>query len=230
MFIDSLHQAFSLITHANGELFRIVSRSLGLALTSTAISLVIGLPLGVLIAQARFRGRSVLITLTHTGMAVPTVVIGVVFYCLLTRSGPLSIFSLLYTKAAIVIGQIALGLPIVVSLTISAISNLDANLFKLLDIMGGSKLRRIWTLLHEARFALATAVVACFGRLISEVGVAMILGGNIKGFTRTMTTAIALEHDKGELAMALALGLILLMLAFGINLVFQYCQSRGRKQ
>lgn len=222
MLMDSLKDAFSLIAGFDPEFLEIVVRSLYLAAISTVISTIVGTSIGLFISERNFFGKRTLITLINTGMAVPTVVIGIVFYCILSRSGPLGMYDLLYTKFAIIIGQLCLGIPIVISFVISGHSQIDSNIIKLVDMFRARGTKKHFTLLNEMRFAIATAVIACFGRVVAEVGVAMILGGNIKGYTRTITTAIALEHDKGELSLALALGLVLLVMSFIINLSFQH--------
>ncbi|MFH1653083.1 MAG: ABC transporter permease [Pseudomonadota bacterium] len=229
MFLDSIQQALLNITNLNPELLNIVLRSLLLATTSTFVAAIVGISLGISIARSNFSGKRLIISLINTGMAFPTVVVGIVLYCILSKNGPLGIYSLLYTKIAIILGQIVLGLPIVIAITISSISHLDKNLFKLIDIFNARGSLKLFTILKEARFGIITAIVACFGRVIAEVGVSMILGGNIKEYTRTMTTAIALEHDKGELSLALALGIILLCISLGVNILFQHYKPHERE-
>ena len=187
---------------------------------------VMGVPLGFFIAFENFKGKQLVITCLNTLLAVPTVVIGLFVYVFISRRGIFGPMDLLYTKKAIVIGQTFLILPLVATLTIAAVSRIDSRYRLTAMTLGANRLQTAWVLVREARFALIAAVIAAFGRVISEVGISMMLGGNAKGFTRTMTTAMALEYDKGEFVLAVALGILLLLLAFGINLLFIFVQGR----
>jgi len=195
----------------------IVLTSLEVSLLATLLSSMVGVPLGALIALKRFRGKPVLQVILNTMMALPTVVIGLLGYAVLSRRGPLGALELLYTPAGISVGLFVLALPTVVNLTLAAIQGLDPRLIVTCKMLGATPVQQTWKILKEGRFAVTAAIVVAFGRVISEVGIAMMLGGNIRGFTRTMTTAIALETAKGEFELGLALGMILLAVALGVN-------------
>ena len=169
-----------------------------------------------------------IITVLNTLLALPTVVIGLFVYSFVSRRGVFGPLDLLYTQKAIIIGQIILIVPVVAAFTIAAISRIDERYRKAAMTLGANRLQTAWILFREARFGIVAAVIAAFGRVISEVGISMMLGGNIKGFTRTMTTAMALEYDKGAFTLAVALGIILLGLSFGMNLLFHFFQGRAR--
>lgn len=210
-------QAIFLVLSADPALMEIIGLSLQVSLTAVAIACVIGLPLGALLAVARFRGRRFVILLINTLMGLPPVVVGLLVYLLLSRSGPLGVLELLYTPAAMVAAQAILVTPIITSLTRQTIKDLLGEYDEFLRSYGLSTSRRVATLLFEGRLRLATAVLAGVGRAIAEVGAVIIVGGNINHVTRTMTTAIALETSRGNLEFALALGMILLSLALVIN-------------
>ncbi len=195
----------------------IVLTSLEVSLLATLLSSMVGVPLGALIALKRFRGKPFLQVILNTMMALPTVVIGLLGYAVLSRRGPLGALELLYTPAGISVGLFVLALPTVVNLTLAAIQGLDPRLVVTCKMLGATPVQQTWKILKEGRFAVTAAIVVAFGRVISEVGIAMMLGGNIRGFTRTMTTAIALETAKGEFELGLALGMILLAVALGVN-------------
>jgi tungstate transport system permease protein len=179
------------------------------------------------VATYKFPGRGVAITLLNTLMAMPTVVIGLVGYALLTRNGPLGVYGLLYTPAAMIIGQFALILPLTVTLSMSAAKSMGRRAAETALTLGATRARAAATVVLEGRFAFMTAVAAAFGRAVGEVGVAMMLGGNIRGATRTMTTAIALETSKGEFAVALALGIVLMAVALAANIAIRALQARA---
>jgi tungstate transport system permease protein len=218
---NALHKAGELIWTLDRDLIECVRISLQCSLTATAMAVLVGTPLAVLIGRRRFRGRRALRVAAHTGMAVPTVVIGLLFYSLLSRSGPLGPAGMLYTPWAIIVGEFALGFPIIVALFSSATAALDAKLEATARTLGAGPLRTFLTLLREAKVGLIAATMAAFGRLCSELGIAMMLGGNIRHHTRTMTTAIAVETAGGQFALALAMGLILLGIALVINVAAQ---------
>jgi tungstate transport system permease protein len=225
--IDSLCSAFVLVFSLDREVYFIVWTSLKVSALATFFASVLGVPLGTLIALRRFRGKSVLLVVLNTLMALPTVVVGLLFYAILSRRGPMGDLGFLYTPVGISIGLFVLAIPTVVNLTLAAIQGLDPRLMLTCKLLGATPAQQTWKLLVEARFAVTAAVVVAFGRVISEVGIAMMLGGNIRGFTRTMTTAIALETSKGEFELGLALGTLLLAVAFGVN-AFLYLLQRGR--
>jgi tungstate transport system permease protein len=216
---DAVWQAFALIGSLDADLLEIIGLSLRVSLAAVLIAAVCGLPLGALIATRRFAGRGAVIVLVNTLMGLPPVVVGLLVYLWLSASGPLGALQLLYTPAAMIIAQTILVAPILVALTRQIVTDLDAELGEQLRIFGLSRWQQILTLLHEGRAALTTALLAGFGRAIAEVGAVLIVGGNINNVTRTMTTAIALETSKGELALAMALGLVLIFIAGLVNAV-----------
>ncbi|MBI5568341.1 MAG: ABC transporter permease [Desulfomonile tiedjei] len=195
--------------------------------SSTLIASLIGVPFGLVLAVTEFRGKSAILVVLNTLMALPTVVVGLFFYGLLSRQGPLGAAGILYTPTGIALGLTVLALPTVVNLVIAAIRHLDPRLFLTVKLLGATVAQQGWMILKEGRYAVLAAIVVAFGRVISEVGIAMMLGGNIRGFTRTMTTAIALETSKGEFALGLALGMVLLGVALLVNLLL-FLLQKGR--
>lgn len=218
-FAQSIAAAFMLIGEADAELLGIVALSVRVSLTASIVALLIGAPIGALLAITRFRGRQVIIVLTNALLGLPPVVVGLALYLLLSRSGPLGATGLLFTPAAMVIAQTLLATPIVVALVHRPATLLWAEYGDLARIDGLSALRSMALLFALGRTSLLTAFLAAFGRAIAEVGAIIIVGGNIRGFTRTMTTAIALETSKGDLPLALGLGLILLALSVAVSTV-----------
>ncbi len=214
---NAIISAIGLIASCDREVFFIVWTSIKVSLAATVLSAFTGIPLGILLALNRFKAKKLVLLILNTSMATPTVVIGLIFYVLLSRSGPLGWLGILFTPAGIVLGLYALCLPLLINLSTQAVQGLDPRLFLTVKLLGANSGQQFWLILREARFALTGAVVIGFGRIISEVGIALMLGGNIKGFTRTMTTAIALETSKGELELSMALGIILMIVALGIN-------------
>lgn len=212
-------QALKLLITFDKETYFIAGVSLRFALTSIFFSSLLSLPAGVLLGLNRFRGRRFFITILNTLMALPTVVVGLFIYALISRSGPLGYLGLLFNPAAVIIGQSILSFPIIASMVNTSIGRLDGNLRETLVTLGASKIRIYTTILWEARFSITTALLAGFGRVIGEVGVSMMLGGNIRWWTRTITTTISLETSKGQFELALALGLILLIIAFSVNFI-----------
>ncbi|MDJ0621861.1 MAG: ABC transporter permease [Desulfocapsaceae bacterium] len=223
---DSLYQAFLLLISLDAELFEIVGVSLTVSSSSTAIAALVGLPCGFLIAFREFPGKRLTITVLNTLLALPTVVIGLIVYSFISRRGIFGPLELLYTQKAIIIGQVILIIPVITTLTIAAISRIDKRYRKSALTLGAGELQVALVIFREARYGIIAAVVAAFGRVIAEVGISMMLGGNAKGFTRTMTTAMALEYDKGEFVLAVALGIVLMSLAFLINMLFHFFQGR----
>lgn len=218
-FAQSIVAAFALIGEADPELIGIVTLSVRVSLTASIVALLVGAPFGALLAITRFRGRQVIIVLTNALLGLPPVVVGLALYLLLSRSGPLGAAGLLFTPTAMVIAQTLLATPIVVALVHRPASLLWAEYGDLARIDGLSTLRSIGLLFALGRTSLLTAFLAAFGRAIAEVGAIIVVGGNIRGFTRTMTTAIALETSKGDLPLALGLGLILLALSVAVSTV-----------
>src|SRR5271154_3180558 len=216
-FAAALHTAVDLILGFDAALRDIVVLSLAVSLTASACAFAIGAPLGTALAVYRFRGRSVLVVIVNALLGLPPVVVGLIVYLLLSRSGPLGSFGILFTPTAMVIAQCALGTPIVIALVHRvAVGDWRAYGDALL-VDGASRLRTIGPLMSIGREGLLTAFLAAFGRAIAEVGAIIIVGGNIRGYTRTMTTAIALETSKGELSFALALGIVLIILSMTVS-------------
>jgi tungstate transport system permease protein len=209
--------AWQLIAGGDATLFAIVRLSLVVSLSAVAIAALVGLPLGALLALTRFPGRGIVIVVLNAFMGLPPVVVGLAVYLLLSRSGPLGAFGILFTPTAMVIAQAILILPIIAALARQTIEDLWLEYRDELTAMDVGPVGRVATLLWDARLSLLTALLAGFGRAAAEVGAVMIVGGNIDGFTRTMTTAIALETSKGNLPLALGLGLILIVLVLAVN-------------
>jgi len=212
------------------EISQITLLSLQVSTLATIISLVIGLPFGTWLALGNFRGRSVILSFINTGMALPPVVVGLVVAMMLWRSGPLGDLMLIYTPWAIVIAQTVIAAPVVTGLTAAALEALDPRLQQQLLGLGASRSQMVWYLWREARLPLLAALMAGFGSVISEVGASMMVGGNIKGETRVLTTAIVLETSKGEFNQALALSALLLVITYLINLALTWIQQRGQRK
>ena len=224
--IEGLQKAFILIFSLNKEIFQIVLFSLRVSSIAVLFASLLGVPLGFLIGSKNFWGKQFAVVLLNNALAMPTVVIGLLVYSLISRVGPLGYFGLLYTPTAVIIGQFLLSLPIIVALTHSAIQGIDIKVRYTALTLGATEMQAAWTVIKEARYAVMSAVIAGFGRNIAEVGAAMMLGGNIKGSTRTMTTAITLETSKGEFGFGIALGIILLLISLSINIILSYFQSK----
>lgn len=222
----SLRAALDLLLAFDPEVLAAVRTSLVVALWSTLFAAAAGIPVGVLVGVTDFPLRRLVTTLLNTLMALPTVVVGLVVYGFLSRQGPLGEMGLLFTPTAMVIGQSLLAVPIVANYTLGAMRGADARILPTALTLGAGPLRSVARLVLDVRFGIVAAVIAAFGRVIAEVGVAMMLGGNIRGYTRTMTTAIAMETSKGEFAFGLALGLVLMTVALAINLFFNALQER----
>ena len=227
--IDSVLSAFLLLWSFDPDLYFIVYVSLKVSFFSTLFSSLFGVPAGFLIAYNDFRGKRAVITVLNSLLALPTVVVGLVVYAFISRKGLLGILDLLYTQSAMVVGQIILIFPIVACLTIAAVSRIDERYRKTAMTLGATTFETAKVIFREARFALVAAIIAAFGRVIAEVGVSMMLGGNAKGFTRTMTTAMALEYDKGEFVLGVALGIVLLLISFAMNILLNYAQGRTQR-
>ena len=225
---DSMVSAVYLLMQFDPELLFIIWVSIKVSALSTLVAAMIGIPAGLLLAQAVFPGKRFVLTCLNTLLALPTVVIGLVVYAFISRRGTFGSLGLLYTQEAIIIGQIILIVPLVTSLTIAAVSKLDERYRLSAMTLGADRYQTALVIFKEARFGIVAAVVAAFGRVIAEVGIGMMLGGNAKGFTRTMTTAMALEYDKGEYVLAVALGIVLMSIAFGVNMLFHFFQGRTR--
>ncbi len=212
------------------ELLSIVGLSLRVSLTAVLIGTLIGLPLGAFLALTRFPGRNACIVVLNACMGLPPVVVGLVVYLILSRSGPLGALGWLFTPAGMVMAQVVLITPIVAALSRQTVADLWGEYEEQLRSLGLTPLKAIATLLWDGRFSLSTAVFAGFGRAIAEVGAIIIVGGNIAGYTRTMTTAISLETSRGDLALAMALGIVLLVIAIGINAAATVLGNAARRR
>lgn len=212
------------------DLVQITLLSLGVSGIATAISLLIGLPLGTVLALSVFRSRGLVLSVVNTGMALPPVVAGLAIALLLWRSGPLGGLDLIYTPTAIVIAEVVIATPVILGLAAAGIGQLDPRLQLQLQGLGASRLQTVWWLWREARLSLVAALMAGFGSVISEVGAAMMVGGNISGQTRVLTTAIVLDVGRGEFGAAIELGGILLALAFLVNGVLTWAQQSGQRR
>jgi tungstate transport system permease protein len=212
------------------EVWEITLLSLRVSLLATGISLLFGIPLGTFLALRRFHGRGFILSLVNTGMALPPVVVGLVVSIMLWRSGPLGDLRLIYTPIAIIIAQTIIAFPVVTGLTSAALQQLNPRLNLQLLGLGASRFQMIMILWKEARLPLLAALMAGFGSVISEVGASMMVGGNIRHQTRVLTTAIVLETSKGEFAKAIALGVLLLLMAFAVNLALTLIQQRGMRK
>jgi tungstate transport system permease protein len=222
--------AIGMIAGADAALARIVALSLRVSLTATAIAALIGLPLGALLAVTRFPGRRAVIVALNALMGLPPVVAGLLIYLLLSRSGPLGSLGLLFTPTAMVIAQAVLITPILAALTRQALEALWEEYAEQLQSFGAGPARAVPTLLWDGRFVLLTVLLAGFGRASAEVGAVMVVGGNIEGFTRVMTTAIALETSKGDLPLALALGMVLMTVVLAVNALAQLLRDAAARR
>jgi tungstate transport system permease protein len=220
--------ALWLLLSGDPEVWRITFLSLQISLTATVMSLLLGIPLGTYLALAEFPGRRLALSLVNTGMSLPPVVVGLFVTIFLWRSGPLGFLRLLYTPTAMIIAQVVIAAPIVTGLTVAAIQQLNPKLRLQILALGASRTQLVWLLLREARLPLLAAIMAGFGGVISEIGASMMVGGNILGHTRVLTTATVMETGKGNFDVAIALSVILLLLIFAINAMLTYTQQRRR--
>ncbi|WP_420004976.1 ABC transporter permease [Arenibacterium sp. LLYu02] len=227
---EAFSLALSLVISGNADLFEIVVLSLRVSLSATGLALLIGLPIGALVAVSRFSGRGAVLVLMNALMGLPPVVVGLLVYLQLSRSGPLGFLGLLYSPAAMIIAQTILIAPIVAALSRQVLEDLHSEYAEQFRSLCLSRGQMVAALLWDARYSLLTVGLAGFGRAVAEVGAVMIVGGNIDHLTRVMTTAIALETSKGDLALALALGLILLVIALGVNAGVQSLRMSARRQ
>ena len=224
---ESFSQALSLIFHLDAELLGIILLSMKVSCIGLLIAVVSGLPLGVFLGLRKFRLKGILITVLNTFMGLPPVVVGLFLYLLLSRSGPLGFLSLLYTATAMVAAQSILAFPIIAALTHSAVVGVDPIIRQAASTLGATPFQISMSVIREARFGIMSGIVAAFGRVVAEVGAILIVGGNIAGYTRVMTTAIALETDKGNFELAVALGIILITISLLINSVLHIIQKKG---
>jgi tungstate transport system permease protein len=216
---ETIRETFARLATLDRDVVAIAWLSLRVSLSAVAIGLLLGIPLGAFLAVARFRGRSAVVGLLNAFMGLPPVIVGLVLYLILSRSGPLGSFGLLFTPGAMVAAQAVLATPLVAALTRQVVADAEDQLGEQLRSLGLSAPRRAGVLVYDARFSLVTTALAAFGRAISEIGAVLVVGGNIDGHTRTMTTAISLETQKGDLSLALALGLVLIALVITVNAV-----------
>ncbi|QED49256.1 ABC transporter permease [Cytobacillus dafuensis] len=230
LLIEGMREAIEMLISGNPEIFEITWLTLKVSLSAILISTLIGIPIGVILGLTAFRGRRLLLVLVNIGMGLPPVVAGLWITMLLWRSGPLGSLTLLYSPYAIVMAQVLVSLPIVIGLTCSAFQQIDKNMLIQIKSLGATRFQTVSLLLRETRIAIMAAIMAGFGRVIAEVGAAMMVGGNIRGETRILTTSIVMEVSKGNFDVALALSFILMSLAFIITFFLTILQQRNKKQ
>ncbi len=223
---QGLKEAINLIISLDRELLEILLLSLEVSGIAILIAVILGLPTGVFLGLKRFPGRNFFITLVNTGMGLPPVVVGLVVFLLLARSGPFGNLNLLYTPSAMVIAQVIIALPVVIGVTMAGVQNIDEKIRLQILALGASRFQYFLKILKEGRLVVLSSLAAGFGSIISEVGAVIMVGGNIKGETRVLTTAIVLETRQGNFSMAIALGIILLLIALILNFLFTFIQQR----
>jgi tungstate transport system permease protein len=228
LILDGVAQALRLLLGGDPEVYAILWLSLKVSAAATLISLALGVPAGAALALLRFPGRTAVVSLVNAGMGLPPVVVGLFVSLLLWRSGPMGAWELLYTPAAIVVAQAVIATPIVTGITLAAVQNVPEKFRLQLVALGASRAQMVSAVLREARLPMLVAVMAAFGGVISEIGASMMVGGNIKGQTRTLTTAMALETGKGNFEIAIALSVLLLVVVFAVNWALTSIQQRGR--
>ena len=226
--LDGVRRAAGLLLSADPEILAVLWLSLQVSGTATLIALLLGIPAGAALALTRFPGRTLVVSAVNTGMGLPPVVVGLFVTIMLWRSGPFGDWEALYTPAAIVLAQAVIASPIVTGITLAAVQNVPAKFRLQLVALGASRAQMVWVVLREARLPMLAAIMAGFGGVISEIGASMMVGGNIRGQTRTLTTAMVLETGKGNFEVAIALSILLLALVFGINWALTSVQQRGR--
>ncbi len=224
--VEGVRQAVGLLLGGDREIAGVLWLSLQVSGTATLIALLLGIPAGAALALTRFPGRTLVVSAVNTGMGLPPVVVGLVVTILLWRSGPLGDWEVLYTPAAIVLAQAVIASPIVTGITLAAVQNVPAKFRLQLVALGASRAQMVWVVLREARLPMLAAVMAGFGGVISEIGASMMVGGNIRGQTRTLTTAMVLETGKGNFEVAIALSILLMALVFAINWMLTAIQQR----
>jgi len=224
--VDGVRQALALLITADRDVVRVLWTSLQVSGTATLIALLLGIPAGAALALSRFPGRTLVVSAVNTGMGLPPVVVGLFVTILLWRSGPLGALEILYTPTAIVIAQAVIAAPIVTGITLAAVQNVPVRFRQQLIGLGASRAQMVWVVLREARLPMLAAIMAGFGGVISEIGASMMVGGNIKGETRTLTTAMVLETGKGNFDVAIALSVLLLVLVFAVNWALTAVQQR----
>ena len=229
LILEGIVEAFGLIVGGDREVLAVTLLTLAISGSATAVSLLIGVPLGTFLALARFPGRQILVSLVNTGMGLPPVVVGLFVTIFLWRNGPFGFLRILYTPTAMVVAQCVIAAPIVAGLTFAAIQHLNPKLRLQILALGANRLQMVLLLLREARLPLLAAVMAGFGAVVSEIGASMMVGGNILGQTRVLTTATVMETSKGNFGSAIALSLILLLLIYVVSVVVTSAQQRGRQ-
>jgi tungstate transport system permease protein len=228
LILEGIKKAFFLLISFDPEVIKITLLSLEVSGAATLISLVIGISVGVGVALSRFTGKRFIVSLINTGMGLPPVVVGLFVTIFLWRNGPLGFFGLLYTPTAMIIAQAVIATPIVMGITLAAIQQLPEKLRLQILALGATRFQMVWILIKEARLPLLAAVMAGFGGVISEVGASIMVGGNIKGYSRVLTTATVMETGRGNFDMAIALGVILLLMTYFVNLILTQIQQRER--
>jgi tungstate transport system permease protein len=228
LIIKGIINAFQLLIHGDPEVIHVTLLSLAVSLSATGISLIIGITLGTVIGLTRFLGRRFLVSLINTGMGAPPVVVGLIVSVFLWRTGPLGVLGLMYTPYAIVIAQCIISLPIITGFTMASIQQIDPKLRLQILALGASRWQLLWLLIRDTRLPLLAAVMAGFGSIISEVGAAIMVGGNVKDDTRILTTSIVLWNSKGDFAMAIALGIILMALVYLVHMLLTIVQQRSK--
>ena len=224
--VEGIRRAFELLLGADREILGVLWLSLQVSGTATLIALLLGIPAGVVLALTRFPARTLVVSAVNTGMGLPPVVVGLFVTIFLWRSGPLGALEILYTPTAIVLAQAVIASPIVTGITLAAVQNVSPTFRLQLLGLGASRAQMVWVVLREARLPMLAAVMAGFGGVISEIGASMMVGGNIKGETRTLTTAMVLETGKGSFDVAIALSILLMVLVFGVNWALTVIQQR----
>ena len=228
LILEGIYKAFYLLFTLDKEVMGVTILSLQISGTATLISLFVGISVGTTVALAEFPGRKFVVSLINTGMGLPPVVVGLFVTIFLWRNGPLGFLGILYTPAAMILAQAVIATPIVMGITLAAIQALPRNLRLQVLALGATRIQMVWILVKEAKLPLLAGVMAGFGGVISEVGASIMVGGNIQGYSRVLTTATVMETSRGNLDIAIALGIILLLLAYFINLVLTHIQQRER--
>ncbi len=228
LILEGIKKAFWLIFTLDEEVLKILLLSLQVSGTATLLSLFFGISIGIIVALSRFPGRRIVVALINTGMGLPPVVVGLFVTIFLWRNGPLGFLGILYTPTAMIIAQAVIATPIVMGITLAAIQHLPEKLRLQILALGATPLQMVWIMIKEAKLPLLAGVMAGFGGVISEVGASMMVGGNIKGYTRVLTTATVMETSRGNFDIAIALGVILLALTYSVNLVLTQIQQRER--
>jgi tungstate transport system permease protein len=228
LILEGIYKAFYLLFTLDPEVMGVTLLSLQISGTATLISLLAGISVGTTVALAEFPGRKFVVSLINTGMGLPPVVVGLFVTIFLWRNGPLGFLGILYTPAAMILAQVVIATPIVMGITLAAIQALPRNLRLQILALGATRIQMVWILVKEAKLPLLAGVMAGFGGVISEVGASIMVGGNIKGYSRVLTTATVMETSRGNFDIAIALGIILLLLAYFINLILTHIQQRER--